>query len=219
MTTADEKWDRTTRGRRRLKREDEDLWQEVTKSVRPLPRRAAPSALEPKAARKDVTGGSAGQNPAPPLSRLQAEGVKPPAKSQRSSLRPSPKAAPEPSAKLETRRRRKLKRGHLTIEATLDLHGLTESAAHAALKKFIIACRRRELRNVLVITGKGKSLHGATDPHAPPRGVLRTALPLWLREASLAGAVVAFDIADRKHGGAGAFYVQLRKNQVPRKPD
>ena len=43
------------------------------------------------------------------------------------------------------------------------------------------------------------------------RGVLRTMLPVWLNEPSLAPMVSGWSVAARGHGGEGAWYVRLRR--------
>jgi len=55
---------------------------------------------------------------------------------------------------------------------------------------------------VLIVHGKG---------HRSPGGVarLREALPGWLDDPSLAGAVAACAPAQPRHGGRGAVYVML----------
>lgn len=110
----------------------------------------------------------------------------------------------------------RLRRGTMEPEARLDLHGFTEAAAHGALITFLRSAQMRQHRLVLVVTGKGTK---AADPYAPfdmeldarSRGVLKTALPRWLKEPSLAGIVADMRDAHRKHGGAGALYIYLRK--------
>jgi DNA-nicking Smr family endonuclease len=107
----------------------------------------------------------------------------------------------------------KLRRGLLEPEARLDLHGYTEDAAHLALTRFLTGARRRGLRLVLVVTGKG----GRPDDDAPftmdygRRGVLKAAVPRWLKEAALASLIAVTMAAHRKHGGTGALYIYLRK--------
>ncbi|MBN9567755.1 MAG: Smr/MutS family protein [Alphaproteobacteria bacterium] len=107
----------------------------------------------------------------------------------------------------------KLKRGLLEPEARLDLHGYTEDAAHLALTRFLTSARRRGFRLVLVVTGKG-STQGDDAPFTMGygrRGVLKAAVPRWLKEAALASLIAATMAAHRKHGGAGALYIYLRK--------
>ena len=108
----------------------------------------------------------------------------------------------------------RLRRGQLEPQARIDLHGLTESAAHRALVTFLRGARARELRLVLVVTGKGArpAAHDAPfELDARPRGVLKTMTPRWLAEPELASFVVDAREAHIRHGGAGALYVYLRK--------
>jgi DNA-nicking Smr family endonuclease len=107
---------------------------------------------------------------------------------------------------MDARTRTKIARGRLAVEATLDLHGFTKSAAHAELKRFIEAAQARGVRLALVITGKGRE--------GKP-GALREELPRWLGESPLQGRIIAYDAAGPRHGGKGAWYVRIRK----RKPD
>jgi DNA-nicking Smr family endonuclease len=110
----------------------------------------------------------------------------------------------------------RLRRGTMEPDARLDLHGFTEAAAHGALITFLRSAQMRGHRLVLVVTGKGTR---KPDPYAPfdleldarSRGVLKTAVPRWLKEPALAGIVADMREAHRKHGGAGALYVYLRK--------
>lgn len=104
----------------------------------------------------------------------------------------------------------KMKRGKLSPEARLDLHGMTLDQAHAALNRFILSGQSRGLRLVLVITGKG----GSEDPYDPaprPRGVLKRQVPQWLHMAPLSGAILQIAEANRSHGGSGAYYVYLTR--------
>jgi DNA-nicking Smr family endonuclease len=107
---------------------------------------------------------------------------------------------------------RQLERGRLAVEARLDLHGMRQRDAHAALRRFLKAAHGKGFRHVLVITGKG------TDPETrrsfyeeDERGVLRQAVPHWLAAPDLASLVVSYSAAPRRLGGEGALYVRLRK--------
>ncbi len=114
---------------------------------------------------------------------------------------------------------RRLAKGHDRIEARLDLHGLTQAEAHAALVGFIHRCHAAGHRMVLVITGKGgpNDAPAQAELHlAPrPRGVLRRNLPRWLAEPGLSALVLNYAPAHTRHGGEGALYVTLR-NAKPR---
>ena len=60
-----------------------------------------------------------------------------------------------PRAASMARPQDKLKRGQIAPDARIDLHGMTEAAAHRALLAFLAGAQARGLRLVLVITGKG----------------------------------------------------------------
>lgn len=93
---------------------------------------------------------------------------------------------------------RKMRTGQYTIEARLDLHGMTVVKAREALGRFIIECSRKRIRHVLIIHGKGRA-------HANP--VLKNKLNHWLRQTN---DILAFCSAKASEGGAGALYVLLR---------
>jgi len=106
----------------------------------------------------------------------------------------------------------RLKRGKLTPEAKLDLHGMTLDHAHAALTRFILRAHGGGKRLVLVVTGKGKDRDG--DGPIPVRhGVLRHNVPHWLRLPPLGPLVLQVTEAHIRHGGGGAYYVYLRRRR------
>ncbi len=111
--------------------------------------------------------------------------------------RKAPKDKPAGSAA------RGIQSGDLIPEAKLDLHGLTQNAAHRALLNFFRQTQKRDLRLVLVVTGKGA-------PKAP--GVLKSLVPRWLAEPDFAPFIANIAPAQRRHGGDGAIYVRVRKS-------
>jgi DNA-nicking Smr family endonuclease len=116
---------------------------------------------------------------------------------------------------IEPRLRQKLGRGRIAIDGRLDLHGMRQDEAYAALTRFLAARLARGDRTVLVITGKGlKKVNG--DPTSiVERGVLRTMLPIWLSSPELIPLVAGWDQAAQAHGGEGAWYVRLRRERRP----
>ncbi len=106
---------------------------------------------------------------------------------------------------LDRKRGERLRRGKLDIEGTLDLHGMTRDAAQGAVRRFISASQGMGRRTVLIITGKGYA-HGSD-------GVLRAELPRWLNSADTRSRILAYDYAQPRHGGQGAFYVYLKKSR------
>lgn len=133
------------------------------------------------------------------------------ARALETAIRRAPQAQHTPTALdpqrpigLDRRSWLRLKRGQVTIEETVDLHGLTQEQAHQRLTLFLAEAQRDGLRCVLVVTGKGL-LHG---------GVLRHMVPRWLNEGANRPRVLAFAPAQPKHGGAGALYLLIRRKRV-----
>lgn len=95
-----------------------------------------------------------------------------------------------------------MRRGSLDVDASLDLHGYTQDSGYGALHDFLLRQQSRGARLVIVVTGKGR---GGEE------GVLKRRLPHWLDAPDLRPLVAGFAQAHRKHGGAGAFYVFLKR--------
>jgi DNA-nicking Smr family endonuclease len=85
-------------------------------------------------------------------------------------------------------------------QATLDLHGMNSREAEQALERFILRCRRKGLRKVLIVHGKGH--HSRGEP------VLQSVVRMYLEKSPYTGA---FGPADRRHGGRGATWAVVRK--------
>lgn len=143
-------------------------------------------------------------------------------------MKPAAKASSKKTAKIEPAASKKftggldgntadrLRKGALEPDRRIDLHGLTEAAAHRALLSFLRSAHRSGARLVLVITGKGAR---AADPHAPfdmelemrARGVLKSMVPRWFHEPEFASLIADHRSAHIRHGGGGALYVYLKK--------
>ena len=106
----------------------------------------------------------------------------------------------------------RFRHGHLSIESRLDLHGLGQTRAYVALRRFVDMAWRSGLRSVLVITGKGTRANGKI-------GVLRTAVPLWLNEPDLRPKVLSFTYAQPRDGGEGALYLLIRRRCIDIHPN
>ena len=113
---------------------------------------------------------------------------------------------------LDGNTRERLKRGGVRPQASMDLHGMTQEAAHRALLSFLQRSRKSGLRLTLVVTGKGnpKNEDNAgwmTRSH----GVLKEMVPRWLNEPEFAALIAGAAPAHVRHGGGGALYIYLRK--------
>jgi DNA-nicking Smr family endonuclease len=173
-----------------LTSEERQLWAQVARSVTPLRGRA----FDPEPAATPEPAKTANAEPSLPSHPGQ---------------RRSPPKLP-PLVPLERRTVTALRRGRQGIEAVIDLHGMRQAEAHAVLRGFLHRSQSAGLKVVLVITGKG----GAAAEDAPfgERGVLRRAVPHWLRLPDLRPLVVGFEEAAAHHGGAGALYVRMRRS-------
>ena len=123
-------------------------------------------------------------------------------------VRPPPEKKPQPPlAPLGRRMKQRVVRGKEAIDGRLDLHGLTQSEAHAALLRFLRSASSRSARLVLVITGKGARA-GEGE-----RGVLKRHVPQWLGLPEFRALVIGFEDAHVAHGGEGALYVRVRRSK------
>jgi DNA-nicking Smr family endonuclease len=174
--------------RRLLSQEERVLWTTVTKSIAPL-RESPASGVDDDAA--DA------QTPARAIKRAAKSGPTP-------ALLPETKSLP-PLAPLGRRMKQRVARGKDEIDGRLDLHGLTQSEAHAELLHFLRTASSRGARLVLVITGKGAR---AADGE---RGVLKRQVPHWLGLPEFRALVIGFEDAHVSHGGEGALYVRVRR--------
>ena len=202
---------------RRARREagsaaDARLWRAVVGDVKPLRGRKGASAPPAKPAPEPES--EAKQEPEGP------EGKE--ARAQRPRVAPASRPAPRPASAppkppelpslrpghspgLDKRRAQRLKRGQMPVEGSIDLHGLTQKQAAHALGAFLTDAQEAGRRCVLVITGKGDAKGEA--------GVLRAMAPRWLNEPLNRARILAFEVAQPKHGGQGALYVLLRRKR------
>ncbi len=114
---------------------------------------------------------------------------------------------PPALAQFDRRLRQRVARGHTAIDVRLDLHGMTQAQAHAALLHFLTQAQAQDAKLALVVTGKGMGAAGAP----PERGVLRRQVPFWLSLSEFRRFIVSFQEAHASHGGEGALYLRLRR--------
>jgi DNA-nicking Smr family endonuclease len=102
---------------------------------------------------------------------------------------------------LQQRTVRKLRRGKLSLEAELDLHGMTVPVARTAVAGFLRECQHRHVQCARIIHGKGLG-----SRHRAP--VLKQKVGGWLRQRD---EVLAYCSARHYDGGTGALYVLLKR--------
>jgi DNA-nicking Smr family endonuclease len=105
------------------------------------------------------------------------------------------------AAGVDRREIRKLRRGEHRVGERCDLHGMTLAEACDTVQRLIAGSRRRRLRCVCIVHGRG--LHSE-------RGTSR--LKARVRECLRSNAsVLAYADAPASDGGEGAVYVLLRR--------
>jgi len=122
---------------------------------------------------------------------------------------PSVKRAPLPLklgaiTAMDKRTGQRFKRGDMTVDGRIDLHGLTLDQAHSALTSFIRRSHASGARCVVVVTGKGAG---------PGTGKIRREAPDWLNRPDLRPLILAVTEARQHHGGGGALYVLLKRTR------
>lgn len=127
-----------------------------------------------------------------------------------------PKAKPQPAQRLDRHGldgswERKLARAGAEPDFTLDLHGHSLDAAHARLDRGLAQAKAMGARLVLVITGKPRPVDPADRAHS--RGAIRAKILDWLAIGPHGSDIAAVRGAHRRHGGAGALYIVLRRGR------
>lgn len=177
---------------RRLNAEEKALWDKVVASVRPMHGRP-PKAAEPAPV------------PSPePHAGSPARAARAPAKQANRAATPPPVV--RPGATLDGSWDRRLSRGLVQPDVTVDLHGHNLATAYHLLDSRLEQAVAVGARVMLLVTGK--------PPKGEPpvaRGKIRAALGDWLAASRHAGSIAAVRGAHPRHGGTGALYIILRR--------
>lgn len=173
---------------RPLSPDEQALWARVVASVRPFHHQAPPLKAEARQADTALVA-PARSSPSSPRARPLA-----------------PKPPPNVGTTLDGSWDRRLARGLVQPDATLDLHGLNLASAYAVLDDRLDQAVASGARLLLLITGKPP---GPDRPNG--RGAIRAAMDDWLQASRHASAIASVRVAHARHGGAGAHYLVLRR--------
>lgn len=185
---------------RSLSPDEAEIWARVARTITPLhPRKT------PKPAAADAIAAPAA--PAPPAARKVKGRVQPPPPPP-----PTAPASPRPldHQGLDASWDRKLARGVVSPDFTIDLHGHTLDTAHVRLDHGIALALAQGARVILLITGRSRP----SDDHAgrsSRRGAIRAKYLDWLAAGSHASRIAAIRPAHPRHGGHGAVYLVLKR--------
>ena len=166
---------------RPLSAEEKALWRRVVESVRPL-HGALPKAEPAPAA-------------SPPRPKIVAA---------RAPVQATVRV--EPGTTLDGSWDKRLSRGLVQPDRTLDLHGHSLATAYDLLDRRLEQSVAAGDRVLLLITGKPRS-------GSERRGAIRAAVGDWLAASRHAGSIAAVRNASPRHGGSGALYTVLRRRR------
>ncbi len=161
------------------------MWRRVTADVRALTSDDSSAPIEPPSAAAGVTSAAA----VDPV-----------------GLRREPVRRVASANTLDGGWDRRLERGLAAPDVTLDLHGHTLDSAYRALDLGLERAIAARARVLLLITGRPPRNEGGSR-----RGVIRGAIGDWLAASRHAAKIAAVRNAHPRHGGAGALYLVLRR--------
>ena len=98
---------------------------------------------------------------------------------------------------------------------SIDLHGYTLEEANKSIENFIIKSYQEKISKLIVVTGKGIHSQNETDPYvSKDLSILKYSVPEFISKNKDLMKII-YDMKDAKieDGGAGAFYIFLKKNK------
>lgn len=185
--------------RRRLSQDEQALWTALTRTVRPIRPGARAVSLPATPSMEQLID-------APVMSGTGKTGLT----SAPSRTLAAPPAR-TPAAILDSGWERRIRSGTISPDMSIDLHGHTLSMAHARLNQAIAHALSRDVRVLLVVTGKPPKNAGTGG--ASRRGAIRGEIGHWLETSPYADRIASVRIAHPRHGGDGAIYLILRRKK------
>jgi DNA-nicking Smr family endonuclease len=177
---------------RRLAPEEKALWGKVMATVKPLaPARIVTEPAPPKLAPPKVT-------PPKPVVRKKVE----PPKFVAATVKPPLQNT------LDSSWDRRIHKGAIVPDISVDLHETNLSGAYARLDNTLEQAIHQKLRVVLLVTGKPREHDRASGQG---RGAIAAVVRDWLASSRHAGSISAVRNAHPRHGGAGALYIVLKR--------
>ncbi len=99
-----------------------------------------------------------------------------------------------------------MNRGEYPVDKVIDLHGYSISLAYDLLIQEIQDAFITKKRMLLVITGNGSRSESNTS--------IKSMMTIWLNSKIIRSYILRFSFASKHHGGQGAQYILIRKNNA-----
>ena len=98
----------------------------------------------------------------------------------------------------------------------IDLHGYSLEEANKSIEDFIIKSYQEKINKLIVVTGKGIHSQNEKDPYvSKDLSILKYSVPEFIsNNESLMSMINEITDAKIEDGGAGAFYIYLKKNKL-----
>ena len=99
---------------------------------------------------------------------------------------------------------------------SIDLHGYTLDEANKTIEDFISKAFSENVNKLVIVTGKGLHSENEKDPYvSKDLGILKYSVPEFINNNSnLMNIINEIKEAEIEDGGAGAFYIFLKKNKL-----
>jgi len=97
------------------------------------------------------------------------------------------------------------------IDFKIDLHGYSLQDSFEKIKDVIENCYQKDLRNILIITGKGLRSKVKDNPYlSEDLSLLKYAIPNFIKN-NFSDIINSMEESDQNLGGSGAFLLRLKK--------
>jgi len=98
---------------------------------------------------------------------------------------------------------------------SIDIHGYTLEEANKSIESFIINSYQNNINKLIVVTGKGIHSQNEKDPYvSKDLSILKYSVPEFIsNNKNLMKIIYEMKDAKIEDGGAGAFYIYLKKNK------
>ena len=118
------------------------------------------------------------------------------------------------SEKLPNKDLKNLKKKSFKVRS-IDLHGCSLDEANKIIEDFIYNAYLESINKLIVVTGKGLHSENEKDPYiSKDLGILKYSVPEFIsNNRNLMSMINEIKDAEIEDGGAGAFYIFLKKNK------